>query len=417
MRLPDTQTLDLELLAKGTISQAICCALVAVDESKLGSQPPLAVIDENSGSSFNGAVSYRRDDNDRFTINLSDLQGSCKRLLLVVWVYEEVRRVAGHLGQLSELTVRILGASSQPIAQFSSSPKSGVIESAALLMEIYYKSGWRIKADGGGFVGGLSTLASRLNLRPDVIARLRQSGSNRGADPTNPPPSAPPPSSRHPRSGGDTSSQGKIRLPDDWPGAVSPRIPASLLPGVARVFVQSHDGQTSTGTAFAITPGACMLTCHHVIEDAAQVHVQFHRSDVVRPATVLASCDRTDLAMLRVNDSWGVIQWFRLGARSEEPEIGTSVGLAGFPLGVDIGMEITYSQGIINSVRDAAGVRVLQVDAGAAPGSSGGPLFRLEDGMVIGVLSRGLGGSNMFGMHANFSVDLHEIYRLGWLDS
>jgi S1-C subfamily serine protease len=156
-----------------------------------------------------------------------------------------------------------------------------------------------------------------------------------------------------------------------------------------------------------------MVTCHHVISEAVTVHVQLHDESDMREAVVMASDERTDLALLRLKDPWGVSYWMRLGMSSEAPELGTRVGLVGYPLGGNIGLEINYSQGIINSVRKPGAVRILQVDTGAGPGSSGGPLFRLEDGLVIGVLSQGL--AIQTGMHANFAVDLFELIQLGWL--
>ena len=55
-----------------------------------------------------------------------------------------------------------------------------------------------------------------------------------------------------------------------------------------------------------------------------------------------------------------------------------------------------------------------QVDTGAAPGSSGGPVFRRADGRVVGVLTSGL-STQMGGMLVNFAVDIRRLWQLGWV--
>lgn len=67
----------------------------------------------------------------------------------------------------------------------------------------------------------------------------------------------------------------------------------------------------------------------------------------------------------------------------------------------------------MNSCRQKDGIPILQIDAGAAPGSSGGPVFQRSDGRVIGVLTSGLLNGPP-GMLVNFALDLAYAWDLGW---
>jgi S1-C subfamily serine protease len=203
-----------------------------------------------------------------------------------------------------------------------------------------------------------------------------------------------------------------IRLASDWPGRVKPEGPAELVRGVARVVVQTTGEQLATGTGFAINPGGVFLTCHHVVEDAAAVGVVFDGNTEVRPVEVLASDPHGDVAVLRISDGHGAEHWLQLADVDDEPKLGQDLGLLGYPLG-EVGLEVTYSQGVVNSLRSTSTHKILQIDAGAAPGSSGGPVFRREDGRVIGILGSGLQGRA--GMLANFAMDIRQIWALGWV--
>ena len=120
----------------------------------------------------------------------------------------------------------------------------------------------------------------------------------------------------------------------------------------------------------------------------------------------------SDIAIIRLVDGFGVESWLRPADSQDEPKLGQVLGLLGYPLG-EVGLEVTYSQGVVNSLRSTMSHRVLQIDAGAAPGSSGGPVFRREDGRVIGILGGGLEGRA--GMLANFAMDIRQLWALGWI--
>ena len=137
-------------------------------------------------------------------------------------------------------------------------------------------------------------------------------------------------------------------------------------------------------------------------------------STELRPVEPVAGDAENDLALLRISDGNGVPNWLLLD-RDAEPTLGQNVGLFGFPLGLHLGLDVTYSQGIVNSIRKRENRPILQLDAGAAPGSSGGPVFDRSSGRVIAMLTSGIHGAG--GMHVNFAIDLRALWPLGWFRS
>jgi S1-C subfamily serine protease len=265
-------------------------------------------------------------------------------------------------------------------------------DTAVMLGELYRKAGaWRVRSVGDGFTGGLPTMLSRFRITPGAVASNSPRGSVVLA-------SAP---------------QG-LWLPKTWPGGVQPSIPKDLARAVGLTITTTEDGTVHTGTGFMVSPGGHFVTCHHVVHDAAELSVAFGGSTSLRRATVVALDRDSDLALCCVEDRNGSPDWLLPVGPDVSAGLGDELGLLGYPLGVDLGMSVTYSQGIVNSLRKKHGVDVLQIDVGAAPGSSGGPVFRRSDGNVVGVLTSGLDVADR-GMLINFAVDIRNLWKLGWM--
>ena len=122
---------------------------------------------------------------------------------------------------------------------------------------------------------------------------------------------------------------------------------------------------------------------------------------------------RTYPDLLHLDDRFGVTSWMLLAPPVAAPRLGDELGPLGYPLGTQLGVSLTYSQGVVNSVRRKGDVEVLQVDTGAAPGSSGGPVFRRSDGRVVGILTSGVMQAG--GMLINFATRAERLSTLRWL--
>jgi S1-C subfamily serine protease len=284
-------------------------------------------------------------------------------------------------------------------------------ERSLVLLTLYQKDGlWRVLVAGEGFYDGIIGLQRFLSLPQVVLERIK--------------PPVPPAAALAAAGAGAAAAVASdqplsavlaqpLLLPQQWPGAVAPRLPAGLTPAVAFIVVEQKDGSSATGTGFFVTPGGHLLTCYHVIEDCQQVSVRAEGEKEFRAAVVLAGSEEHDLALLWLPDGCGSVHWLPL-ATDGNPQLGDELGLLAYPLGGSLGGGITYSQGIINGLRQQEGIPFLQIDTGAAPGSSGGPIFRRDDGRVIGLLHGGIRSSG-HNMTINLGVDIRNLIALAWL--
>lgn len=288
-------------------------------------------------------------------------------------------------------------------ARFSFSQADFGLERTLLLGEFYLRDGlWRFRVLGDGFIEGVNKLLEHWSLPPNLIAppqlggeidtqaaRAGESGS-RIVFPSQP---------RNP-----------LSLPSSWPTGSAPRVPSGIARSVGFILVKDNRGQTASGTGFVVSPAGYLLTCAHVLEDGESVVCRLEGSGEFRPLEVIAYSDEHDLAIAYLSDGLGAGDYLLL--EREPPELGDDLGLLGYPLTDTLGEGITYTQGIVNGLREKDGIPYLQIDTGAAPGMSGGPIFRRGTGKVIGLISVVFrtGG----GMLLNLGVDIRNLWRLGW---
>ncbi len=166
------------------------------------------------------------------------------------------------------------------------------------------------------------------------------------------------------------------------------------------------------GTGFIVNDGRTVVTNAHVIPPEAPERVDrklavqvWHPSGQweTRDARLVASNPLRDLAVLQIDGP--ALPALRVAA-AEAPE-GLSIALMGFPLGGALGFSHATHRGVIaarTSISAAASnfqglnersvrqlregnFEILQLDANAYPGNSGGPVFNVETGEVVGVVS------------------------------
>lgn len=166
---------------------------------------------------------------------------------------------------------------------------------------------------------------------------------------------------------------------------------------VTLVSYDEYGRVTGNGSGFVVAPGL-FLTNFHVIEDAYDVSA--HPTGESRGAWIGSAIlldARLDLALLAFDLEAGPPLELRRGGR---PEIGETVYAVGSPLG----LEGTFTQGIVSSYRDAAGVPLMQITAPVSPGSSGGPVLDAA-GQVVGVVV----SSIQDGQNINFAIPVEQV--------
>lgn len=150
------------------------------------------------------------------------------------------------------------------------------------------------------------------------------------------------------------------------------------------------NGKKWTGTGFAINAAGYIATNYHVTQGANHIYVYGIGGDFNKKykATVIASDQRNDLAIIKVEDSavslLGTPPYDILFKTSE---VGSDVVAFGYPLTTTMGEELKVTNGIISANTGFQGdVTTYQVSAPIQPGNSGGPLFD-SNGSVVGIIS------------------------------
>lgn len=167
------------------------------------------------------------------------------------------------------------------------------------------------------------------------------------------------------------------------------------------------------GTGFVIGDGTLVVTNYHVLPEGADTTngprmmvVTSRVGDQVklRAGRVVATDRWRDLALLQLEGP--PLPALKLADAGSARE-GQNVALMGFPIGGALGFAPVTHRGIVASITTAAlpaphaaqldaravaqlrrgNFEVLQLDATAYPGNSGGPLLDVETGEVLGVVN------------------------------
>lgn len=146
----------------------------------------------------------------------------------------------------------------------------------------------------------------------------------------------------------------------------------------------SNSKAMSLGSGFIIDPAGFIVTNHHVINNADEIHVKL-LDNTELPAKLIGSDQKTDLALLKV-DVKAPLPFVKFGD-SSKARVGDWIIAIGNPFGLGG----TVTTGIVSSKGrdldlDAGNVvdNFIQTDAAINSGNSGGPLFNI-DGEIIGV--------------------------------
>jgi S1-C subfamily serine protease len=159
-----------------------------------------------------------------------------------------------------------------------------------------------------------------------------------------------------------------------------------------------------SGTGFFITSDGYMLTCFHVVTNAARIVVGTRRG--VLPAQMVQSDEDNDIALLKVEGNFTALPL----AVSNSVNLGESVFTIGFPNPGVQGLQVKVTRGEISSL---AGIQddptQYQVSAPAQPGNSGGALVD-EYGNVAGIVvarlsdEAALATSGMLAQNVNYAI-------------
>lgn len=185
----------------------------------------------------------------------------------------------------------------------------------------------------------------------------------------------------------------------------SAQITKKVAPGVVLIKGTTDAGEV-LGTGFIISADGKIATNLHVIEGLKNGGVQLASGERFDSFTVLVFDARKDLAIIKIPGF--DLPFVPLG-NSNNIQVGEPILVVGSPLG----LQGTVTTGVVSSVRDdpaGGGFKVLQTDASANPGNSGGPLVNRQAEVVGIVTFKIRGGENL-----NFAIPVN--YLRGLMDS
>ena len=174
----------------------------------------------------------------------------------------------------------------------------------------------------------------------------------------------------------------------------------AILPSVVRVIglmSDDDDGQDrpekralerSLGTGVVIVDNGTILTNLHVVSGARKIRVRFangHESE----AQIIGAQPENDLAVLKATTLPDDLEAATMRSTTDLRP-GDHVIAVGHPFGIGPSVSYGVVSGMKREFRSAEGDRTLtnliQFDAAANPGNSGGPLVTM-DGHVVGVVT------------------------------
>ena len=163
------------------------------------------------------------------------------------------------------------------------------------------------------------------------------------------------------------------------------------------LVMEDANGQLlSLGSGFFVRDGEVASNLH-VVEGAARGYAKIIGQKTKYDIEGITAVDPArDLVVLKISGA-------RTGAvvlgNSESVQVGETVYAVGNPQG----LEGTFSQGIVSSIREVGNDKLLQITAPISPGSSGGPVLNGK-GEVIGVsVATFRGGQNLnFAIPSNY---------------
>ena len=177
------------------------------------------------------------------------------------------------------------------------------------------------------------------------------------------------------------------------------------LPAVVSIRVKTTTGEAG-GSGFIVDPSGTIVTNLHVITGATSAAVKLSTGDVYDEVQILSFDERKDLAVIQIA-AFG-LPTVPLGD-SDKVAPGQRVVVVGNPLGV---LEGSVSTGVVSGIRTLDGYKVLQTDATANHGNSGGPMLD-ESGAVVGVVTFKLAEGKADNL--NFAIPIN--YARGMLAS
>ncbi|MCK9431286.1 MAG: trypsin-like peptidase domain-containing protein [Candidatus Omnitrophica bacterium] len=169
-------------------------------------------------------------------------------------------------------------------------------------------------------------------------------------------------------------------------------------PAIVMITTVSNTGG-ALGSGFLISSDGTIVTNYHVIKGAEGLGVKFaQEKELISNVSVIKTDAIRDIALIKINTPVNATP-LSLGD-SEQIVVGERVVAIGNPQG----LQNTISDGLVSAVRDAGGVKQIQISVPISHGSSGGALLNMR-GQVIGITSSGIDQAQ----NLNFAIPINYV--------
>jgi len=171
----------------------------------------------------------------------------------------------------------------------------------------------------------------------------------------------------------------------------------NISPAIVYITNKTVAKEEYIGSGFIFDKEGIIVTNFHVTKGAKELSVKLKNGEVY-PVVGIINYDHTlDICILKINAS--NLPTVFVGD-SNSMQIGETLYCIGNPLG----LEYSFSNGMLSAVREINDIKYLQFTAPISPGNSGGPLVNSQ-GQVIGVVTFLMEG----GQNLNFAIAINEI--------
>jgi S1-C subfamily serine protease len=174
---------------------------------------------------------------------------------------------------------------------------------------------------------------------------------------------------------------------------------AQAAPSVVTVYAADRRGRpTSQGSGVVVGDGRVLTNCH-VLKGSDQVGVR--TASATLTAELVEVKLAYDLCLLRA----GLL---RAPPLERGNALDLRVGQRVYALGAPLGLELSFTEGMVSALRREQGYPLIQTSAAVSPGSSGGALLA-PDGRLVGIVTFGAAE----GQNLNFAmpIDLLDEFR------
>ena len=172
---------------------------------------------------------------------------------------------------------------------------------------------------------------------------------------------------------------------------------ADISSAIVYITTQTIAGESFLGSGFFIDSSGIGVTNYHVIQAAKKIDVKL-KDGTTYPVTGIIYYDASrDLCIFKIQaQGLAVIPL----ADSNQVRVGERIYVVGNPLG----LEYSFSDGLISGIREFNNLKYLQFTAPISQGNSGGPIVNSQ-GEAVGIATFIMVG----GQNLNFALAINEI--------